>query len=131
MSAVVDAAGPVLVVDEASIERSNEFKQRGNTLFAEKKFPDALAQYTAGIDAHPTAVLYANRAYAYLKLEEFGSAIQDAEMAIGLDPAYVKGYYRRGSAYMVLGRTKVLHCILYCYQSVIMYDFLVGCEERL
>ena len=90
-----------------------------------------MAQYTAAIDAHPTAVLYANRAYGYLKLEEFGSAIEDAEkgnplntsyqtsqsaqltlwipLAIALDPSYVKGYYRRGSAYMVLGKTKVTY----------------------
>ena len=81
-------------------------------LSTEKKYVDALAQYTAGIDAHPTAVLYANRAYTYLKLEEFGSAIEDAELAIALDPGYVKGYYRRGSAYMVLGKTKVFLAVM-------------------
>jgi serine/threonine-protein phosphatase 5 len=111
MSAIVDGApngnnSTLIIIDEASIARSNDLKQRGNALFAEKKYVDALAQYTAAVDTHPTAVLYANRAYAYLKLEEFGSAILDAEQAIALDPAYVKGYYRRGSAYMVLCKTK-------------------------
>lgn len=74
---------------------------------ADKKFTNALDEYTAGIEAYPTAVLYANRAYTHIKLDEFGSAIEDAEQAIALDPTYAKGYYRRGSAYMVLGKTKV------------------------
>lgn len=39
---------------------------------------------------HPSAVVYANRAFAHIKLEEYGSAIIDSTEAVALDPTYVK-----------------------------------------
>jgi serine/threonine-protein phosphatase 5 len=36
------------------------------------------------------AVYYGNRAFAHLKLENYGTALSDSNMAIQLDPAYVK-----------------------------------------
>jgi serine/threonine-protein phosphatase 5 len=39
-------------------------------------------------------------------LESYGLAIEDANEAIKLDPAYIKAYYRRGSANYALGKTK-------------------------
>ena len=41
-----------------------------------------------------------------LKLEEYGSALLDADKAIELDRSFVKAYYRRGAAHMALGKTK-------------------------
>jgi serine/threonine-protein phosphatase 5 len=49
----------------------------------------------------------ANRAFAELKRENYGSAIQDAEKSIQLDPTYIKAYYRRASAYLALERYKL------------------------
>jgi tetratricopeptide (TPR) repeat protein len=51
-------------------------------------------------------VLYANRAFAHIKMEAYGSAIIDATEAIELDPCYIKGYYRRGTAYLALNKLK-------------------------
>jgi len=48
--------------------------------------------------------LYGNRAFTNLKLENFGDAIIYATTALQLDPKYVKGYYRRGSAFSALGK---------------------------
>lgn len=36
------------------------------------------------------AVYWANRAFAHIKLEEYGSAVQDATKAIEIDPEYSK-----------------------------------------
>jgi len=41
-------------------------------------------------------IYYSNRAFAQLKLENFGSAIADATEAISLKPDFAKAYYRRG-----------------------------------
>jgi tetratricopeptide (TPR) repeat protein len=57
---------------------------------AEKNYQDAIDWFTKAIDLHPTAVVYSNRAFAHIKLEEYGSAIIDSTDAISLDPAYVK-----------------------------------------
>ena len=35
-------------------------------------------------------MLYSNRSFAHLRLEEYGSAVADASKAIELDPRYVK-----------------------------------------
>jgi hypothetical protein len=38
----------------------------------------------------PSAVYYANRAFAHTKLENYGAAVEDATEAIRLDPEYIK-----------------------------------------
>lgn len=50
-----------------------------------------MAGYTRALDASPnSAILYANRAAAHIRLENFGSAIEDGTKAVELDPNYIK-----------------------------------------
>jgi serine/threonine-protein phosphatase 5 len=49
---------------------------------------------------------YSNRAFCELKLEEYGSALMDADRAIELDRTFIKAYYRRGAAHLALGKYK-------------------------
>lgn len=47
--------------------------------------------YTKAIELDPqNAVFYANRAFAHIKLEEYGSAVADASEAIAADGSYAK-----------------------------------------
>jgi tetratricopeptide (TPR) repeat protein len=56
------------------------------------KFPQAVELYTKAIEIDPSsAILYSNRAFAYIKIEQYGAAITDATTAIQLDPKYAKG----------------------------------------
>lgn len=58
---------------------------------AEKHYAAAVHLYTQAIDLQPdNAVLYANRAFAHIKIEEYGSAVMDASKAIEADPTYAK-----------------------------------------
>ena len=43
---------------------------------------------------------------AHIKEESYGLAIADAELALELDPQYVKPYYRRGSGLFALHKYK-------------------------
>uniref|UniRef100_A0A060SZJ0 Serine/threonine-protein phosphatase n=1 Tax=Blastobotrys adeninivorans TaxID=409370 RepID=A0A060SZJ0_BLAAD len=80
-----------------------ELKQEGNKAFVEKRYTHALECYTKAIEKDDTqAVLYANRAQALIRLEEFGNAIADATKAIELDANYAKAYYRRAVAKMAI-----------------------------
>lgn len=55
------------------------------------KFSQAIDLYTQAIELNGNnAVYWANRAFAHTKLEEYGSAIQDASKAIEIDPKYSK-----------------------------------------
>ena len=58
---------------------------------AEKHFTKAVDLYTMAIDLAPeNAILYANRAAAHIRLENYGSALADASSAIDKDPKYIK-----------------------------------------
>lgn len=55
------------------------------------KFSQAIDLYTQAIEINgENAVYWANRALAHTKLEEYGSAIQDASKAVEIDPKYSK-----------------------------------------
>ena len=58
---------------------------------ADKQYAKAIATYTKAIEANPnSAVLFANRAAAHIRLESYGSGVADATIAIELDPDYIK-----------------------------------------
>ena len=46
------------------------------------------------------------RAFAHIRLEEYGSAMADASKALECDPQYAKAYYRRGDAAFALSHFK-------------------------
>lgn len=52
------------------------------------------------------AVYYANRAFAQIKLENYGLAIPDAEASIASNPEYEKAYLRLAFAKEVLQHYK-------------------------
>nr|CAG4641580.1 EOG090X03S1 [Eurycercus lamellatus] len=89
-------------------EKADSLKEEANEFFKKQNYLQAITLYSNAIEYNPTsAVLYANRSFAYLKTECFGSALEDATKAISLDKTYVKGYYRRAASHMALGKTKL------------------------
>lgn len=88
------------------MEESDRYKQEGNKYFQEKKFQHAVDSYTQAIEAHKTPTLLCNRAFAYLKLELPGAALADAQEAVEMEPGFVKAYYRKASAHLLLGKFK-------------------------
>ena len=79
--------------------------------FQVKKFDGEKVQtcfFFQAIELNPNnAVFYANRSISYLRTECFGYALTDASKAIEVDKNYLKGYYRRASAYMSLGKYQI------------------------
>ncbi|CAG9466709.1 unnamed protein product [Pedinophyceae sp. YPF-701] len=95
------AATDTKPVSEEDAKRADELKQQANDLFKEKHFAKALDLYSQAIDLNPSnAVYYGNRAFAHLKLENYGAAVSDASAAIKIDNTYVKAYYRRADGHM-------------------------------
>mmetsp|Transcript_40567 Transcript_40567/g.53400 ORF Transcript_40567/g.53400 Transcript_40567/m.53400 type:complete len:505 (+) Transcript_40567:275-1789(+) len=87
-------------------EKATEFKNTGNKFLQECHFAQAIEQYTLAIELWENAIFFSNRAQAHIKSEAYGLAISDADRAIELEPDYIKGYYRRGSAYFALTKYK-------------------------
>lgn len=72
-------------------------KTKGNESFRIADNQDAVACYSKSLAYDPTsAVVWANRAMAYIRLELFDLAEADSSVALLLDPTYVKAYSRRG-----------------------------------
>ena len=82
-------------------------KEDGNAALTSGHYNEAVHHYSTALSHLPgNAIVLSNRALAYIKLENYGLAIQDASHAIEADPDYPKGYYRRGSAEFALGRSR-------------------------
>jgi len=89
------------------LAKSEELKGQANTKFQENHFSDAIELYSAALEQNPlNHVLFANRAFCQIKLENYGSAVADATEAITLEPTYIKSYYRRGTAKLSLQQLK-------------------------
>ncbi|KAF6982430.1 hypothetical protein CFC21_000819 [Triticum aestivum] len=91
--------------DEPMPDATSE-KEQGNEYFKQKKFAEAVECYSRSIALSPTAVAFANRAMAYLKLRRFEAAENDCTEALNLDDRYVKAYSRRITARKGLGKLK-------------------------
>lgn len=63
---------------------------------------NALKEFNEGIKRDPkNKFLYSNRCACLLKLMDPVSALKDAEKAIALDPAFVKGWARKGTCHQM------------------------------
>jgi tetratricopeptide (TPR) repeat protein len=60
-------------------------------VYAAHRFAAAIELYSQAIILNTNnAVYWANRAFAHTKMEEYGSAVEDATKAITISPTYVK-----------------------------------------
>jgi len=92
--------------DDAEV-RALALKDEGNARLTSGRPLEAVAFYSDALELAPTnAVILSNRAMAYVKVENYGLAIQDGTRAIRADPNYPKGYYRRGTAHFALNKYK-------------------------
>ena len=106
------ASGPAMDLQPqppaAQRERALRLKDEANSLFVAKKFQEALTLYEEASREDPTnAMILCNRAFTHIKLENYGQALADADQCLELDPTFIKAYYRRGTARMALGKSKL------------------------
>ncbi len=90
-----------------------------------------MTQYSLAIDALPSAILYSNRAMAYLKLEDFGLAIDDANTGfVGiLANLFVKRLISEFCSYFVgCNIYKILLQVFFCVKALIR--FLIAVNRR-
>ncbi|XP_018008495.1 RNA polymerase II-associated protein 3 [Hyalella azteca] len=94
----ISSTEPPASTDEAKI-KALKLKDEGNELFSAGKYADAIKVYSTGLSLDSSNhILYANRAMAYIKLEDGRAAERDCNVCISLCPDYLKAYLRRGVA---------------------------------
>ena len=77
-------------------------KEMGNECFKSGEYDTAVEYYTRGLSLHESAIIYANRAMAYLRMERPADALKDCDSALHVDPGYNKALFRRGLAQKAL-----------------------------
>ncbi|XP_078097891.1 serine/threonine-protein phosphatase 5 [Mustelus asterias] len=88
-------------------DQAQGMKAKANQYFKDKDYDNAIKYYTLAIELNSeNAIYYGNRSLAYLRTECYGYALSDATKAVELDKKYIKGYYRRATANMALGKFK-------------------------
>ncbi|ROL43092.1 Serine/threonine-protein phosphatase 5 [Anabarilius grahami] len=99
--------GSEKMAEEERNSSAEKLKEKANNYFKDKDYENAIKYYTEALELNPTnAVYYSNRSLAYLRTECYGYALADATRALELDKNYIKGYYRRATSNMALGKFK-------------------------
>lgn len=79
---------------------------KGNHINSDKKYDECIEEYTKAIELNDDpkcmAIYLSNRAFAHMKMENYGLAITDADEAIKMNPSYPKAYYRKADACIAL-----------------------------
>jgi stress-induced-phosphoprotein 1 len=82
-----------------------QFKAAGNAALKDGNTSLAIENYTKAINADgANHVYYSNRSAAYLKMGDAHNALEDAQSCIALNPAFAKGFSRKGAALHALKR---------------------------
>lgn len=84
-------------------ELGNQARDRGNKLFSDGKFVEALVEYAEAIKRNPKDYKsYNNRATCYVKLMEFNLAMKEVDKSLEIEPNFGKALVRKGSIHHVL-----------------------------
>lgn len=111
-------------------EKAEESKQKGNVHFRNKEWPQAVEAYEDAVKRAPkNPTIRNNLAAALCKIMDFNGAKREIEVALDLDPAYVKAWARKGDIEMVM---KESHKAMESYKKGLALDpSNASCKEGL
>merc|ERR1712123_126887 len=90
---------------ERVLMSAEDLKNQGNQALKVGNIKEAIDLYGKAIATDSTnKVFFSNRSAAYMKAEDYRSALTDGEQAIELAPTWAKGYSRKGAALYALAR---------------------------
>jgi len=82
---------------------AEEAKQRGNEHFRSKNWVDAVKEYEEAIKRAPkNAAIRNNLAAALCKIMDFNGAKREIDVALDLDPQYVKAWVQKGNVEVLM-----------------------------
>ena len=86
-------------------------KKKGNDLYGQQKYEEAIKAYTLALNIDPqhkkyNSIIYGNRASCFQKLEKYYDALNDCNQSVKINPYYAKGYVKRANTYLKLKNFK-------------------------
>jgi tetratricopeptide (TPR) repeat protein len=82
----------------------SEFKNMGNIEFSNGNYAEAVEFYTQAMGHKRDKTYFSNRAFCFLKLNQFELCVKDSESALEMDPKFSKALCRRAQGLLALGR---------------------------
>ncbi|KAJ0262999.1 Tetratricopeptide repeat [Hirschfeldia incana] len=90
-----------------AMEKANEAKVEGNSLFVNGLYEEALSKYLLGLElvhefpqcTELRAICHLNRGVCFLKLRKYEETIKECTKALELNPTYAKALVRRAEAH--------------------------------
>uniref|UniRef100_A0A8K9Y2T5 C3H1-type domain-containing protein n=1 Tax=Oncorhynchus mykiss TaxID=8022 RepID=A0A8K9Y2T5_ONCMY len=103
-------------------EQNTELALIGNQFAACGQLEMAVKYFTDAIKHNPTEFkLFGNRSFCYEKMQQYDRALSDADLALSMEPGWIKGLYRKGKA---LSGLKRYFEACQTYKEVLMQDSL-------
>ncbi|XP_068573742.1 RNA polymerase II-associated protein 3-like [Cebidichthys violaceus] len=90
---------------EELAKRSRELAGLGNRLAASGQYEAAVKCFTDAIKYNPKEFkLFGNRSLCYERMQQYENALRDADLALSMEPNWIKGLFRKGKALCGLKR---------------------------
>jgi tetratricopeptide (TPR) repeat protein len=90
-----DLSAPAAYPDDA--KTAEDFLKRGDAAFDRGSCKEAVAAYTQALTLNPDdAEAYNNRAYTYMRMQNYAPALQDLDQALRVRPDYIHALMNRG-----------------------------------
>merc|ERR1712038_725454 len=117
-------------LDYQDDDKAEEAKQNGNTHFRNKEWGKAVESYEEAVKRAPKNATIRNILSAALcKIMDFNGAKREIEVAVDLDPKYVKAWARKGDIEVML---KESHKAMESYRKGLSIDATnAACREGL
>ncbi|NXS99254.1 TTC31 protein, partial [Jacana jacana] len=94
-----------VALDTSVVEQSLILAGRGNEAAQKGHYAEAVQAFTEAVKLNPREHrLFGNRSYCYEKLQCYEEALRDAQVSLGLQPGWPKGFFRKGKALRGLKR---------------------------
>ncbi|NXN26420.1 TTC31 protein, partial [Nycticryphes semicollaris] len=94
-----------VALDTSVVEQSLILAGRGNEAAQKGHYAEAVQAFTEAVKLNPKEHrLFGNRSYCYEKLQRYEEALMDAQVSLGLQPGWLKGFFRKGKALRGLKR---------------------------
>ncbi|XP_063191317.1 tetratricopeptide repeat protein 31 isoform X3 [Chroicocephalus ridibundus] len=92
-------------LDTNVVQQSLILAGRGNEAAQKGHYAEAVQAFTEAMKLNPREHrLFGNRSYCYEKLQRYKEALRDAQVSLGLQPGWPKGFFRKGKALQGLKR---------------------------
>jgi tetratricopeptide (TPR) repeat protein len=82
-----------------------DLKEKGNALFKQKRYEDAIVFYNKALKLNPNVeVLYSNKGTCEKCLKQYKESIRDYEKSLEINPKNTKNMNRLASVYIIRGQ---------------------------